>query len=154
MKIPLVDLKHQYYDLKEEIDRAIQSVLDSGQFILGKKVQALEEAIAEYSNARYAIGVASGTDALTLALISLGIGAGDEVITTPFTFIATSEAISKVGARPVFVDIEPKTYNIDANRLEEVCQQRARSKKLRAILPVHLYGNPCDLDRILEIANK
>ena len=154
MKIPLVDLKAQYYNLKQEIDSAIQSVLDRGRFILDKEVQTLEEDIASYSSAKYAIGVASGTDALTLALISLGIGAGDEVITTPFTFIATSEAISRVGARPVFVDIEPKTYNIDVNRLKEVCQQRAGSKKLRAILSVHLYGNPCDMDRILEIANK
>ncbi len=154
MKIPLVDLKTQYYNLKEEIDRAIQSVLDSGQFILGKEVQGLEEAVARYSNARYAIGVASGTDALMLALTSLGIRAGDEVITTPFTFTATAEVILRVRATPVFVDIEPKTYNIDPDRLEEICRQRARSKKLRAILPVHLYGNPCDMDRILEIANK
>jgi len=154
MQIPLLDLKAQYYSIKEEIDEAIRDVLDSGQFILGKYVQKLEEEVAGYANVKYGIGVASGTDALILTLASLGIGRGDEVITTPFTFIATAEAISRVGATPVFVDIEPKTYNIDPNGVEKVCQQRARSKKLRAILPVHLYGNPCDMDRILEIANK
>ena len=154
MQIPLVDLKAQYYTLKQEIDDAIQGVLDTGRFILDKEVQKLEEDVARYSDAKYAIGVASGTDALVLALTSLGIGRGDEVVTTPFTFIATAEAISRVGATPVFVDIEPKTYNVAPDRLEEICRQRAKSKKLRAILPVHLYGNPCEMDRILEIANK
>jgi dTDP-4-amino-4,6-dideoxygalactose transaminase len=154
MEIPLLDLKAQYSSIKEEIDKAIRDVLDKGQFILGRYVQKLEEEVARYSDVKYGIGVASGTDALILALTSLGIGRGDEIITTPFTFIATAEAISRVGARPVFVDIEPRTYNIAPDRLEEVCRQRARSKKLRAILPVHLYGNPCEMNRILKIANK
>ncbi len=154
MQIPLLDLKAQYCSIKEEIDKAVRDVLDSGQFILGKHVQKLEEEVAGYANVKYGIGVASGTDALILALVSLGIERGDEVITTPFTFIATAEAISRVGATPVFVDIEPRTYNIDPNGVEKVCRQRAKSKRLRAILPVHLYGNPCDMDRILATANK
>ncbi|GAH65526.1 unnamed protein product, partial [marine sediment metagenome] len=157
MQIPLLDLKAQYSSIKEEIDKAIRDVLDSGQFILGKYVRELEEEAAGYANVKYGIGVASGTDALILALVSLGIGRGDEVITTPFTFIATAEAISRVGATPVFVDIEPRTYNIDPERIEQYLKQRAKeskSQRVKCILPVHLYGNPCDMDRILEIANK
>ena len=129
MQIPLLDLKVQYSSIKEEIDKAIRDILDSGQFILGKYVQKLEEEVAGYANVKYGIGVASGTDALILALASLGIGRGDEVITTPFTFIATAEAISRAGATPVFVDIEPKTYNIDPERIEQYLKQRVKESK-------------------------
>lgn len=143
----MVDLKVQYNSLKREIDEAIQRVIEGGQFILGPEVKAFEEEMANYLGARYAVGVASGTDALQLALLAGGIKPGDEVITTPFTFIATAESIAKCGAIPVFVDIEPKTYNIDTAQIEPKI-----SKKTRAILPVHLYGQPADMASIMEVA--
>ncbi|MDI6703676.1 MAG: DegT/DnrJ/EryC1/StrS family aminotransferase [bacterium] len=149
MMIPLVDLKAQYNSIKDEIDEAIHRVLKSGEFILGKEVEKLEEEIAEYLGARYAIGVASGTDALYLSLLAYGISFGDEVITTPFTFIATSEVISLLGARPVFVDISPKTYNIDPSKIKECINSRTK-----AIIPVHLYGQPAELDSIIELAKE
>jgi dTDP-4-amino-4,6-dideoxygalactose transaminase len=147
--IPLVDLQAQYHSIKEEIDAAISQVIESGQFILGPNVKALEEEIANYCGTRYAVGVASGTDALHLSLIALGIGDGDEVITTPFTFFATAEAISQTGATPAFVDIDPVTYNIDPARIEGKI-----TSKTRAILPVHLYGQPADMEAILDVARK
>ena len=113
MNVPFLDLKAQYQHIKDEIDQAVSEVISEQHFILGPKVEALEEAIAAYSSARYGIGVASGSDALTLSLMALGVGAGDEVITTPFTFFATAGSISKAGATPVFVDIDPRTYNLD-----------------------------------------
>jgi len=149
MTIPLVDLKAQYLSIKEEIDGAIQRVLQNGQFILGSEVKALEEEIAAYCGVKYAVGVASGTDALHLALLACGIKAGDEVITPPFTFIATAESIAKCGAKPVFVDIDPKTYNVDPAKIEPQITQRTK-----AILPVHLYGQPADMDPILGLARK
>jgi dTDP-4-amino-4,6-dideoxygalactose transaminase len=149
MKIPLVDLKAQYLSIKDEVDRAISEVMNSSQFILGSEVSAFEEEIAAYLGARYAIGVASGTDALQLALLACGIGSDDEVITTPFTFIATAETIAKCSAMPVFVDIDPKTYNIDPAKIEPKITQRTK-----AILPVHLYGQPADMDPILELVRK
>ncbi len=149
MTIPLVDLKAQYLSFKGEIDDAIRATVEGGQFILGREVKALEEELATYLGVGYAVGVASGTDALLLALLACGVAPGDEVITTPFTFIATAETISRCGATPVFVDIDPKTYNIDTTRIE------ARiSKKTKAILPVHLYGQPADMDTILQLARK
>jgi len=147
--IPLVDLKAQYNSIKQEIDEATQRVIDEGQFILGSEVKALEEEIAAYCGVNYAVGVASGTDALYLALLACGIKSGDEVITTPFTFIATAEAIARCGATPVFADIEPKTYNIDPIKIEPKISQ-----KTKAILSVHLYGQPADMVSILEIASK
>lgn len=147
MRIQLVDLKRQYQSLKKEIDQAALGVLDSGSYILGENVTKLEEEIAAYCGVKYAVGVASGTDALQLSLMALGIKAGDEVITTPFTFIATAEAICKVGARPVFADIDINTYNIDPKEIEKKI-----TKNTKAIIPVHLYGQPCRMDEIMKIA--
>ena len=149
MKIPLVDLKAQYNSIRGEIERAIQKVIEGGQFILGEEVEALEKEIAHFLGVKYAVGVASGTDALQLALLACDVKPGDEVITTPFTFIATAEAITQCGARPVFVDIDPRTYNIDSSKIEP-----AITKRTKAILPVHLYGQPADMDSILELARK
>jgi dTDP-4-amino-4,6-dideoxygalactose transaminase len=137
MNIPMVDLKGQYEILKDEIEKGFRDVLENTQFILGPNVRALEEEVAAYCRVKHAIAVASGTDALHLALRAAGIGEGDEVITTPFTFIATAEAISYVGARPVFVDIDPETFNIDVNLIEA-----AISERTAAILPVHLFVSP------------
>ena len=149
MNIPLVDLKAQYDTIKEEVNRAIAQVIEGGQFILGPEVKAFEEEIAAYLGVKYAVGVASGTDALHLALLACGIKPGDEVITPPFTFIATAEAITHCGATPVFVDIDPGTYNIDPAKIEPKI-----SRRTKAILPVHLYGQSADMDAILELARK
>jgi dTDP-4-amino-4,6-dideoxygalactose transaminase len=145
--IPLLDLRAEYRELKSEIDAAVGRVLESGQFILGKEVTGLEEEFASYCDVDYAIGVNSGTSALHLALLAAGIKAGDEVITVPFTFYATAAAIGYVDAVPVYVDIDPRTFNMDVTRLEAAITERTR-----AILPVHLYGQPADMDPILEIA--
>lgn len=149
MTIPLVNLKAQYSAIKDEIDAAIQEVLQRGQFILGPEVKAFEEEMATYCGTKFAVGVASGTDALHLALIACGIKPGDEVITTPFTFIATAEAITQLGATPVFTDIAPRTYNIDPEWIEQKI-----SAKTRAIIPVHLYGQPAEMDPILRLGKK
>jgi len=149
VNVPLVDVKAQYDSIKAELDVAIHRVVRSGQFILGPEVKAFEEEMAAYCGTKYAVGVASGTDALHLALLACGIKAGDEVTTTPFTFIASAESIAKCGAKPVFVDIDPKTYNIDPAQIEYKI-----SKKTKAILPVHLYGQPSAMERILELARK
>jgi len=145
--IPILDLKAQYAAIEQEIDAAIKEVLLSGQFILGPAVRELEEKVAAYCECKYGVGVASGTDALRLTLMALGIGPGDEVITTPFTFIATANTISHCGARPVFVDIDPRTYNIDPAAIEAAITERTK-----AIVPVHLYGQPADMDPIMELA--
>jgi dTDP-4-amino-4,6-dideoxygalactose transaminase len=149
MQIPLTDLKAQYESIKGEIETAITGVLREANFILGKQVGLLEQEIAQYLGVEHAVGVASGTGALVLSLAALGIGKGDEVITTPFTFIATAEAISRAGARPVFCDIDEKTLNIDPEKIEKKI-----TKSTKAILPVHLYGLPCAMDEILSIAKK
>ena len=149
MNIPLVDLKAQYQNHKSEIDQAIQRVINNTAFIMGQEVAQFEAAFAEYCGAKYAVGVSSGTGALFLALLAHDIGPGDEVITTPFTFFATGEAISTVGATPVFVDIDPQTYNIDPNLIEKAITDRTK-----AIMPVHLYGQPADMDAINAIAAK
>ncbi len=148
-EIPFLNLKKQYLAIKKDIDAAIQEVIDKGNFILGDNVKELEKEIASYVGAKHAIGVASGSDALILALRALDIGEDDEVITTPYTFFATAGAIANVGAKPVFVDIDEQTFNIDPNKI-----QKAITKRTKAIIPVHLYGNPCDMDKILEIAHK
>ena len=145
--IPLVDLTAQYHALRDEIDSAIHATLESGHFILGPAVTGFEENIAQYMGVRYAIGVASGTDALILALRALDIGTGDEVISPAYTFFATAGAIMSVGAKPVFVDVEPQTYTIDVQKLEA-----AVTPQTKAIVPVHLYGHPADMDAILKIA--
>jgi dTDP-4-amino-4,6-dideoxygalactose transaminase len=147
--IPLVDLKAQYLTIKPEIDAAIQRTIDNASFILGSEVLEFEKEFAQFIGSKYAVGVASGTAAIQLALMACGIGPGDEVITTALSFFATAEAITNAGARPVFVDIDPKTYNIDPDQVED-----AITEKTRVILPVHLYGQPCDLDALFEIANR
>ncbi len=149
MSIPMVDLKIQYEAIKEEINSAVLSVIQSAHFILGPQGKALEEEIAGYHGVKHAVAVASGTDALHLALLAAGIMPGDEVITTPFTFIATAEAISYVGAIPVFVDIDPDSFNIDITRIGP-----AITKRTKAIIPVHLYGQPVNMDGLMEIAKK
>ncbi|MCG8422621.1 MAG: DegT/DnrJ/EryC1/StrS family aminotransferase [Proteobacteria bacterium] len=148
-KIPLVDLKAQYRGIKPEIDAAIARVLEHTGFILGEEVKRFESAFADHVGARGAVGVSSGTAALILALRACGVGPGDEVITTAHTFFATAEAISMNGARPVFVDIEAATYNIDPDQIEAAITPRTR-----AIIPVHLYGHPARMDAITSIADK
>jgi len=147
--VPLLDLRAQYATFREEVGLAIGRVLDSQYFILGGEVKAFEDRAAQYCGVRHAVGCASGSDALLLALLALEIGAGDEVITVPFTFFATAGAIVHAGAKPVFVDIEPGTFNMDAAQLAHVLD---RHPKARAILPVHLYGACADMDAIREIA--
>ena len=148
-KISLVDLKSQYRSQEHDINMAIKRVLEKQSFILGEDVAELEARIAEFCNTKYAVGLNSGTDALILALDAFDIKKGDEVITTPFTFVATAEAIVRVGATPVFVDIVPETYNINPKLIEKKI-----TKKTKAILPVHLYGLPADMDPIMELAAK
>ncbi|GJD16212.1 Glutamine--scyllo-inositol transaminase [Rivularia sp. IAM M-261] len=147
--IPFVDLKAQYLSIKDEIDTAVLKVLESTQFVLGKEVVALEEEFAAYCDADYGIAVNTGTSALHLALLAAGIGAGDEVITVPFTFVATTAAICYTGATPVFVDINPVSYTIDVTQIEKAITERTK-----AILPVHLYGQPADMEPIMEIARR
>lgn len=147
--IPMVDLKAQYAELRAEIEAGLADVFDSCAFILGPNVQGFEQAAAAYLGVRHAIGCASGTDALHLALRAAGVKEGDEVITTAFTFFATVEAICYTGAKPAFVDIEPKTFNIDPAAIE-----RAITSKTAAILPVHLFGQPCDMAAIQAIADR
>ncbi|SCZ55999.1 DegT/DnrJ/EryC1/StrS family aminotransferase [Thiohalomonas denitrificans] len=147
--IPMVDLKGQYLAIKDEIDAGLLQALEKTQFILGPNVQAFERETAEYLGAEHAIGVASGTDALHLGLIAAGIRPGDEVITTPFTFIATAEAIRYVGATPIFVDIDPATFNIDLAKAEAAITERTR-----ALLPVHLFGQPVDMQAVGALAEK
>ena len=144
--IPMVNLKAQYAEIKDEIEQGLAETLANCSFILGPNVQAFERECADYLGVKHAIGVASGTDALHLALIAEGIGAGDEVITTAFTFIATAEAIKYVGARPVFVDIDPKTFNISPEAIE-----KAITSKTKAVMPVHLFGQPADMTQIAEL---
>lgn len=146
MTIPLIDLVAQYRSIQEEIHEAIQKVLESGTFILGPKVAAFEEAIAAYLDVRHAVGVASGTDALVLTLQAYGIGPGDEVIVPAYTFFATAEAVSQVGATPVFVDIDPRTYCMDVTQIEAKVTPRTK-----ALIPVHLYGHPADMARIHQV---
>ncbi len=146
---PMIDLKKQYLDIKDEVLHLINETLESTQYVLGRRVSELEEGVRNYYGTKEAIGVASGTDALHLSLRALGIGAGDEVITTPFTFFATVEAILYVGAKPVLVDIEPETYNIDTARIEEKI-----TKNTKALLPVHLFGHPADMQAIAGLAAK
>ncbi len=149
MQIPMVDLKGQYETLKPEIDAAIIQALGETRYILGPNVQAFEQEAADYLGVKHAISCASGTDALHLALLAAGIKAGDEVITTAFTFIATAEAIRYVGATPVFVDILPDTLNIDPQKIRE-----AITPKTTAIIPVHIFGQPADMDEIMAIAKE
>ena len=147
--IPIVDLKKQYESIKSEIDSGIKEVVDSGQFILGKRVEAFEAEFATYCQSRYALGVNSGTSALHLALLAAGVGPGDEVITVSYTFVATAAAICYTGAKPVFVDIDPRNCNIDPAKIEA-----AITPKTKAVMPVHLYGGCADMDPILDVARR
>lgn len=147
--IPILDLTRQYKQIKNEVESAVLNVLSSGNYILGKTVEDFETSCADYLGVRHAIGVNSGTDALQLGLMAYDIGHGDEVITTCFSFYATAEIISTLGAKPVFVDINPKTFNIDVNKIEE-----AITDKTKAIIPVHLYGQSADMDEVMKIAQK
>jgi UDP-2-acetamido-2-deoxy-ribo-hexuluronate aminotransferase len=149
MIVPMVDLKKQFNDIKDELFEMITEILESSQYILGPKVLELEKKIAEYLGATEAVGVASGTDALHLSIEAFGIGEGDEVITTPFTFFATAEAILYTGATPVFVDIERETMNIDPGKIESAITERTK-----AVLPVHIFGHPAEMDKIRAIADK
>ena len=154
MHIPLLDLKAQYATIRDEIKPAIDEVLESQLFILGEKVIKLEKAIANYSGSKFAVGVASGSDALLLALMALNVGYGDTVITTPYTFFATAGSISRLGALPVFVDIDPETYNISPQKIGECLNTIPSKEKIKAIMPVHLYGQCADMDPILAIARE
>jgi dTDP-4-amino-4,6-dideoxygalactose transaminase len=147
--IPFVDLKAQYRSIKPEVDAAIQGILDSCQFTLGSEVAAFEQEFADYCQTKLGIGVNTGTSALHLALLAAGVGRGDEVITVPFTFVATVSAIDYTGAKPVFVDIDPQTFTMDVTQLEA-----AITRKTKAIIPVHLYGQCADMDPILGIAKR
>src|SRR3954465_736435 len=149
MKVPLLDLQAQYATIREEVRAAVDRVFESQHFVLGGEVQALEDEIARYCKTTFAIGCASGSDALLLALMSCGIGEGDEVITTPFSFFATASAIARLGARPVFVDIDARTFNLDPSLLES-----AITEKTKAIMPVHLYGQCAQMDALMAIANQ
>ncbi len=160
MNIPFLDLKTQYLSIKDEIQDALNKVLDNTAFAGGPFVAQFEKEFAEFCQVEHCVGVGSGTDALWLALLALGVGPGDEVITVPDTFIATAEAISYCGATPVFVDVDEKTYNMDPNKLEDLLKSRhalssTPSERMpKAIIPVHLFGQTADMDPILEIAKK
>ncbi len=147
--IPFIDLQAQHQSIRPALDQALAEVIDSGRFIGGPFVERFERAVADYVGTRHAIGVSSGTDALLASLMALGVGPGDEVITTPFTFCASAEAILRVGAEPVFVDIDPATFNMDVGLLEEAVGERTR-----AILAVHLYGQTCSMDEVLAVAQR
>lgn len=146
MKIPLLDLQAQHEPLKDELKRAFARILDSNQFILGKEVEEFEQELARFVGVKFSLGVGNCTDALTLAMRACDIKPGDEVITTPFTFIASGETIANLGAKPVFVDIDPETFNLDPKQIEP-----AITKKTKAIIPVHLFGQACDMDEIMKI---
>ena len=149
MKIPLLDLKAQYKSIKSEVDRAVAEVFESQYFINGPQVKDCEKAIASYCDSKYAIGVSSGTDAILISLMVEGIGMGDEVITTDYSFFSTAGCVSRNGAKPVFVDIDPDTYNINPDEIEDKVTSRTK-----AIIPVHLYGQLADMEPIMEIARK
>src|SRR3954466_3139363 len=149
MSVPFLDLNQQYLGLRDEVLSAVDRVFYSTQFVLGKETAAFEEEFAAYCGAQYGIAVNSGTSALHLALLAGGVGPGDEVITVPFTFVATTAAIGYTGARPVFVDIDPRTFTLDPDRL-----RAAITPRTKAVVPVHLYGQCADMDPIAEIARE
>ncbi len=153
MPVPLLDLKAQYATIRDEVRAAVDAVFESQRFILGPEVEALEREVAAYTGVAHAVGVSSGTDALLLALMALDVGPGDEVLTTPYTFFATAGAIHRVGATPIFADIDPGTYNVDPAALEAALRDRlARGGRVKAIMPVHLFGLCADMTRIEALA--
>lgn len=156
MKVPLLDLKAQYQSIREEVRACIDEICDSQYFILGPNVAAMEEKIAVYCSASHAVGVSSGSDALIISLMAAGIGAGDRVITSPYTFFATAGAIARVGALPLFVDIDPQTYNMDPARLAALLAEMESSERetVKAVIPVHLYGQCAEMDPIIETCRK
>lgn len=156
MRVPLLDLKKQFENIKDEIVQAMEEIFNSQHFILGPKVGELEQKMAEYCHCHYAIGVSSGTDALLISLIAGGIGNGDMVITSPYTFFATAGSITRVGAIPIFVDIDERTFNMDPIKLEKTISSLDKRKrsKLKAIIPVHLFGQCAEMEPILEIAEE
>jgi dTDP-4-amino-4,6-dideoxygalactose transaminase len=165
IKVPLLDLRGQYAPLRAEIESAIREVCDSQRFVLGPRVAELEARVAAYSGAAHGIGMSSGTDALLVALMALDVGPGDEVVTTPFTFFATAGVIARLGARPLFCDIDPRTFNLApeavATTLAEKCEQvgdrlvnRRTRGVVKALIPVHLYGQMADMDALLRIARR
>jgi dTDP-4-amino-4,6-dideoxygalactose transaminase len=156
MKVPLLDLKSQYKTIKDDVIKVVEEIFESQYFILGPHVEALEKEIAGYCRTRYAVGVSSGTDALLISLMTADIGHGDSVITTPYTFFATAGSIARADARPVFVDIDPDTYNISPECVEKAIDDMTKEEraKLKAIIPVHLYGQCADMQPILKIAEK
>lgn len=167
MKVPFLDLKTQHKQIEHEVFPMIEEAMENAQFIGGANVEGFEKEFAEFCNAKYCVGVNSGTDALRFALVAAGIGRGDAVVTVPNTFIATTEAISQVGATPVFVDIDPKTCNMDPTKVNEFFERECRfnqstnqyinqstNRPVRAIIPVHMYGQPADMDPVIEIAAK
>jgi dTDP-4-amino-4,6-dideoxygalactose transaminase len=167
MKVPLLDLKAQYQTIKDEIKEAMEEVLDSQRFILGPKVEALEEAIASYCGCKYGVGVSSGTDALLIALMVKGIGPGQGVVTVPYTFFSTAGCVYRLGATPFFVDIDPLTYNMDTDAIKTFIEvecnfdsnagtlvHKTNGSRIRAIIPVHLYGQCAEMDQIMEIARE
>lgn len=149
MNVPLLDLQAQYVSLRDDLQQAVDRVMSSQRFVLGDEVRRLETSIAEYCQARHAIGCASGSDALLLALMALDVRAGDEVITTPFSFFATGACVARLGARPVFVDIDPQTYNIDPSRVADAITPRTK-----VIMPVHIYGQCAQMDPLLEVGQR
>ncbi|MGA7144421.1 MAG: DegT/DnrJ/EryC1/StrS family aminotransferase, partial [Desulfobacterales bacterium] len=156
MQVPLLDLKEQYKAIKEEILETAQEVFESQYFILGPKVASLEKEIAEYCSSAHAVGVSSGTDALLISLMAADIGDQDTVITSPYTFFATAGSVARCGARPVFVDIDPNTYNLSPDHLENTIKSMTRTElsKLKAVIPVHLYGQCADMAPILGVCEK
>ena len=157
MEIPFLDLKAQYKNIQEEIDQKILEVVSSQKFVLGPEVEALEQEVAAYCEAKYAVGVSSGSDALIISLMALDTGEDDAVITTPFTFFATAGAITRIKAKPVFCDIEERGYNLDPGKLEELLESRSKTQdvsSIKAIIPVHLYGQCADMSPILALAKK
>lgn len=149
MNVPLLDLQAQYVSLRDDLQRAVERVMSSQRFVLGDEVRGLENSIADYCETKHAIGCASGSDALLLALMALDVKAGDEVITTPFSFFATAACITRLGARPVFVDIDPRTYNIDVSQVADAVTSRTK-----AIMPVHLYGQCAAMDPLLDVSKR
>jgi len=152
-QIPMLDLQAEYHEIKDEIDEAVHRVLESGHFILGEEVEAFEQEVASYLGVQHAIGVASGSDALLLALMALDIGPGDKVITTPFSFFATASCVVRLRATPVFCNIDPRTFNLAPDSVRRYLEA-SYTPAVKAIIPVHLYGQTCDMDPLLELAHK